>query len=934
MVSRGQMSLPISAAPARRESPLLLLIDGHAMVHRSFRAISVNRSLTVSSTGEDVTGVYGFASVFIRALNEWQPTHVAVAFDTPKPTFRHERFPEYKAQRPPSPPELRPQFGRVKELMSAFAVPVYELPGFEADDIIGTLSRQAEASGVETVILTGDRDTFQLISPMVRVDLASSERDRRIVGQEELAERYGGLTAAQQPDYKALVGDKSDNIPGVPGVGDKTAITLLSNYGTLEGIYQRLDEITQKRVKNSLSEHEELAYECRFLTTIDLNVPVNLDLDACHFGNYQRGDVVALMTELEFHSVVGRVPSPDAPWATATVSPDTKTDAKATAGGNAAANGDYRTVTTKDELDAMVAKLREAGDFGFDTESSSTNPMAAELAGLSFAVDGGVAWYVPVGHAEGEQLPLEEVMAAVRPLFTEDNISRCAHNANYDLTLLSNYGIDPYGVVDQDTIIAAHLLGKTRTQLGLKPLALEFLGREMTEIKELIGTGRNQKTFNEVDINEAAPYAAADADCTLQLRRRFEPSLAERNLDSLLSDVELPLVPVLVEMQRNGVKLDAGILHEMSRDLKEQLDQIETGLYQSIGHQVNINSPKQLSDLLFSELGLPKTRRTKSGYSTDANALESLKGMHPVVDGILDYRQVSKLKSTYVDALPEMVNARTGRIHTSYHQTGSDTGRLSSSDPNLQNIPIRTELGRQVRRAFVADAGCQLLSADYSQIELRVLAHLSQDPSLLDAFRRGEDIHAATASQMFDVPINEVDGEQRRIAKVLNFGVIYGLGPYGISQQTGFSREEGRNFISNYLSQYPGINSYLEAVKERTRAVMYAETLLGRRRYFPDIQSTNHNTRAAAERMAINMPIQGTAADIMKKAMINVRKRMAREQMRSRMILQVHDELVFEVPDDEMEAMTALAQDEMPAALELDVTLKVDVKSGYSWGDF
>ena len=931
MVNSGQMSMPMSfGGGAVRENPLLLLIDGHAMVHRSFRAISVSRSLTVSSTGEDVTGVYGFASVFLRALNEWQPTHVAVAFDTPTPTFRHERFPEYKAQRPPSPPELRPQFDRVKELMAAFAVPVYELPGWEADDIIGTLCRQAEAADVETVILTGDRDTFQLITPRVRVDLASSERDRRIVGEEELAERYGGLTAAQQPDYKALVGDKSDNIPGVPSVGDKTATTLLSSYGTLEGIYEHLAEITQKRVKNSLTENEALAYECRFLTTIDCDAPVSFDVDGSAFWNYDRGDVVALMTALEFHSLVGRVPSPDAPWAMV------NSDSPLGAGGEtlADANTDYRTVTTKDELDAMIAAIVAAGAFAFDTESSSTDPMAAELAGLSFAVDGGTAWYVPVGHTDGAQLPLEEVMAAVRPLFTAEGMGRCAHNANYDLTLLSNYGIDPYGVIDHDTIISAHLLGKTRTQLGLKPLALEFLGREMTEIKELIGTGRNQKTFNEVDINDATPYAAADADCTLQLRQKFELPLAERDLNGLLADVELPLIPVLVEMQRHGVKLDAGILHEMSRDLKEQLEQIEAGIYGDIGHSVNINSPKQLSDLLFGELGLPTTRRTKSGYSTDANALESLKGMHPVVDGILDYRQVSKLKSTYVDALPGMVNERTGRIHTSYHQTGSDTGRLSSSDPNLQNIPIRTELGRQVRRAFVADAGCQLLSADYSQIELRVLAHLSQDPSLLEAFRRGEDIHAATASMMFNVPINEVDGEQRRIAKVLNFGVIYGLGPYGISQQTGFSREEGRQFIDTYLSRYPGINGYLEGVKEQTRETMYAETLLGRRRYFPDIGSTNHNVRAGAERMAINMPIQGTAADIMKKAMINVQARMQREQMRSKMILQVHDELVFEVPDDEMDAMSALALDEMPAALDLDVTLKVDVKSGYSWGDF
>ena len=934
MATNSQMSMSMSFGAAGRTTPLLLLIDGHAMVHRSYRAISVNRNLTVSTTGEDVTGVYGFASVFIRALNEWQPTHVAITFDTPAPTFRHERFPAYKAQRPPTPPELRGQFDRVKDLMHTFAVPVYELAGYEADDLLGTLSKQAEASDVETIILTGDRDTFQLISPLIRIDLASSERDRRIVDEAELAERYGGLTAAQQPDFKALVGDKSDNIPGVPAVGEKTAITLLKAYQTLEGIYEHIDDIPQKRIHTNLVDNQDAAFEYRILTTIRCDVPVELDLDACRFGRYERADVVSLMTALEFHTIVGRVPSPDAPWETAdrSQSRDSTPAQQSTASASAPPDGDYRVVTTEAELGAMIAALREAGAFAFDTESSSIDPMNADLAGLSFAIAGGVAWYVPVGHATGEQLPLENVMADVRPLFTEAGFHRSAHNANYDLTLLTNYGIDPYGVIDHDTMIAAHLLGKHR--LGLKPLALEVLGTEMTNITDLIGKGARQKTFNEVDIADGAPYAAADADCTLQLREHFEKPLEAQGLTALMSDVELPLIPVLVEMQRAGVKLDSGILHEMSRDLHTQLEQIQTDLFQTIGHGVNVNSPKQLSDLLFGELGLPTTRRTKSGYSTDANALESLKGMHPVVDKILDYRQVTKLKSTYVDALPEMVNPRTGRIHTSYHQTGSATGRVSSSDPNLQNIPVRTELGRQVRRAFVADADCQLLSADYSQIELRVLANLSQDESLLEAFRRGEDIHAATASQMFGVPLNEVDSNQRRIAKILNFGVIYGLGPYGISQQTGFSREEGRQFIDTYLARYPGINGYLESVKENTRLTMYAETLLGRRRYLPDIQSSNHNVRAAAERMAINMPVQGTAADIMKKAMINVRARMIRDQMRSRMILQVHDELVFEVPDDEMGTMTALVLDEMPAALELDVTLKVDVKFGYSWGDF
>ena len=475
MVNASQLSMPMSATPAGRTSPLFLIIDGHAMVHRSFRAISVNRNLTVSATGEDVTGVYGFASVFIRALNEWQPTHVAVAFDTPTPTFRHERFPEYKAQRPPSPPELRGQFDRVKELMAAFAVPIYELPGFEADDIIGALSRQAEAAGAETVILTGDRDTFQLITPMVRVDLASSERDRRIVDEAELAERYGGLTATQQPDYKALVGDKSDNIPGVPGVGDKTATTLLNDYQTLEGIYENIERITQKRVHNNLAANRDAAFEYRFLTTINCDAPVSLDLDACRFGDYERAEIVALMTALEFHSIVGRVPAPDAPWATAAGAPGASAP-DGTPALTAVPDGDYQIVASRPDLDAMIAAIREAGAFAFDTESSSLDPMNADLAGLSFAVDGGRAWYVPVGHAAGEQMPLDEVMAAVRPLFTDNGLQRCAHNANYDLTLLGNYGIDPYGVTDYDTMIAAHLLGKTRTQLGLKPLTLELLG--------------------------------------------------------------------------------------------------------------------------------------------------------------------------------------------------------------------------------------------------------------------------------------------------------------------------------------------------------------------------------------------------------------------------------------------------------------------------
>ena len=914
------MSMPLFS-PERQ--PLLMIMDGHAMVHRSFRAISTQRNLTINATGEDTTGVYGFTNVFLRALQEWNPAYCAIAFDTSAPTFRHLEFEEYKAQRPPSPPELRPQFDRVKQLMAAFGVPVFELEGWEADDVIGTLTRQAEEAGVDSVILTGDRDTFQLISPRVRVDLASSIQDRRVYDEAELGERYSGLTAAQQPDFKAMVGDSSDNIPGVPRVGEKTAAKLLNEYGSLEGIFENLEGLKPPSVKNALGENRERAFENRRLMTIDRQAPVSLDLEECRFWNYDRRDVVTLLSELEFFSVVSRVPSPDG-----SVVED------ADAGLAQEQETDYTVVTTEEQLASMIAAIEEVGNFAFDTETTDLDAMRADLVGLSFATAPGRAWYIPVGHREGKQLSLELVLAEVRPLFESQDIAKCAHNANYDMTVLANHGVR-FNNVDFDTMIAAHLLGRNYNQLGLKDLSLNELGHEMTPIADLIGRGRKQITFDQVDIAAGADYAAADADITFRLREVFEPRVQQDNLRELMEDTELSLLPVLVRMQQHGIKMDAGVLHEMSADMFRQLGDMESGIYASVGHQVNLNSPSQLSDLLFKELGLAPTKRTKTGhFSTDANSLESLKG-HPVVDQILEYRQVAKLKSTYVDALPDMVNPHTGRVHTSYNQTGSATGRISSSDPNLQNIPIRTELGRQVRRAFVAEGApdWQLFSADYSQIELRVLAHMSQDPGLLEAFRRGEDIHSATASLMFEVPLNEVDSEMRRIAKVLNFGVIYGLSAHGISQQTGFSRDRGREFIDTYFAKYPGISDYLEQVKAQARADQYVETLMGRRRYLADINSPNFNTRGGAERMAINMPIQGTAADIMKLAMVRVQRRLDAEEMQTKMLLQVHDELVFETPREELDALKALVFDEMPAAMDLDVTLKVDAKWADNWGD-
>ncbi len=907
------------------EAPLLLVMDGHAMVHRAFRAISAQSHLSVSATGEDTTGIYGFANVFLRALQEWNPTYCAIAFDTPAPTFRHQRFEQYKAQRAPTPPDLLSQFPRVKQLMQAFEVPIFELDGYEADDVIGSICRQAGAQGVDSVILTGDRDTFQLISARVRVDLSYSVQGRKVYDEAELAARYSGLTAAQQPDFKALVGDTSDNIPGVPRVGEKRAIGLLNKFHDLEGVFEHLEDIKLPSVKESLAENRGRAFENRILTTIDREAPVDLRLESCRWGEYNRKAVVDLLTELEIFSVIQRLPAAGSP---APLFGQGVPEAVS----QVPSDSDYQAVQTDDQLEAMLTALREAGGFAFDTETTGLDPMQADLVGLSFATAPGKAWYVPVGHREGVQLSPETVLASVRPLFESAGMSKCAHNANFDLMVLASHGINCRGV-DFDTMIAAHLLCKGA--LGLKNLALDVLGREMTPITQLIGTGSNQVTFDQVPIESAVNYAASDADMTGRLREAFEGSLANLGLNQLMDGMEIPLVPVLVTMQRHGIKLDAGILHEMSRDLNRHLQQVEQDLYQSVGHIVNINSPLQLSDLLFKELGLPRTRRTKTGYSTDASSLESLKGFHPVVDQILEYRQASKLKSTYVDALPEMINPTTGRVHTSYNQTGSATGRMSSSDPNLQNIPIRTELGRQVRKAFVADDAPNwlLFSADYSQIELRVLAHLSQDEGLLDAFRRGEDIHASTASLMFDVPIDQVTPDQRRIAKILNFGVIYGISPHGIAQQTEFSREDGARFIESYFAKYPEINRYMDGVKARARETQYVETVMRRRRFLPGINSPNFNVRSGAERMAINMPVQGTAADIMKLAMVRVQDRLERENLRSKMLLQVHDELVFEVPQDELETIKELVLDEMPAAMDLDVTLKVDAKWGYTWGD-
>lgn len=915
--------------------PLLMLMDGHALVHRAWHAI--REPLTVSATGEDVRGVYGFVNSFMRSLQDWEPTHCAIAFDLRAPTFRHKRFKDYKAHRPPTPPELRSQFERVRQLVDAFGIPVYECEGYEADDVLGTLCRQAEEREIETVILTGDSDTLQLVSPWVRVSMSSSVQQTKVYDVAGVKDRFGGLGPEAVADIKALQGDSSDNIPGVPGVGVKTAVNLVSKFGDIEQIIAHVDEVTPPRAQKNIRAGVDQLRESKVLTTIVRDAPVTLDLDASRFWQYDRSKVVGFLTELEFLSVVPRVPAPSG-------GPAEGGEQQSLDMGVEAPEVDYRIVDTPEALEALVSELDSPQGFAFDTETTAVDPMSADLVGLSFSNAPHAGWYVPVGHSEGRQLARDDVLEVLRPLLESEAVPKVAHNANYDMTVLKNHGVEARGVTF-DTMIAAALLG--RRSIGLKQLALNELGIEMTELSDLIGTGRNQISMADVPIERAGDYAAADADLTWQLHPRFEQELEVKDSTRAMQEVEMPLLPVLVRMQASGVSVDGDLLTRMSQELGEDMARVQDDMYQTVGRPFNLNSPQQLSDVLFDQLRLPPTKKRQRGFATDASSLEGLKATldagrggdvdpaaYQVLDHILNYRQLSKIKSTYTDSLPGLVNRRTGRIHTSYNQVGSATGRVSSNDPNIQNIPVRTELGNRVRMGFVARDWPEwtLLGADYSQIELRILAHITQDPALLQAFHDGQDIHAATASLVYGVPVDEVDAEMRRIAKILNFGVVYGISPYGISQRASLSVEEGKAFIDTYFGSYPGISDYINRIKAEAKRDGYVETLMGRRRYIPEINSRSFPARGGAERVAINTPIQGTAADVIKLAMVMLQARMDEMGLRSLMIVQVHDELIFEVPSEEMEDMQAIVLDIMPRAMELAVPLEVDLKSGRNWG--
>ncbi|MBC7250321.1 MAG: DNA polymerase I [Anaerolineae bacterium] len=907
----------------------LVLIDGHALAYRAFHALPPTLS---TKSGELTNATYGFTSMLLNVLRDEKPDYVIVAFDVGR-TFRHDEYPEYKAHRRKMPDELHYQFERIREIIKALNIPIIEVPGYEADDVLGTLARQAAEQGLETLIVTGDTDTFQLIDEHTRVLTSRRQFSDTIIYDEKGIKERFGLKPAQLVDYKAIVGDVSDNIPGVRGVGEKTATRLLQKYGSLENIYKHLDEIKPARFQKALAEARDAALLGKHLVTIVTDVPISLDLESSRFGSFDLERVKEIFRELEFRSLMDRLPGVEV-----SAAPQQLPLFASEAAAPPATVTEHHVVNTEAALDALVERLRRASAVTFDVETTSTDAMQAQLVGIALTDEPGQGFYIPMGHRPDtdRQLPLDTVLNKLKPVLTSSHIARYAHNGKYDITVLALHGL-PIPNLSFDTMIAEWLIDPASRSLALKNLAWARLGVEMTAITELIGKGKQQMTMDLVPVERVAPYAAADVDMTHRLVGVLEPELRQRALWKLFTEVEMPLVTVLADMEMRGIKLDVDYLRQMSADLQKRLLDLEQQIHRLVGYKFNIGSTHQLSKALFETLGLPAqgVPKTKSGYySTAASVLENLQGKHPVIDLLLEHRQLAKLRSTYVEALPALVNPRTGRLHTSYNQTGTVTGRLSSSEPNLQNIPVRTETGREVRRAFVADKGHLLLAADYSQVELRILAHISQDPAMLEAFRRGEDIHATTAAALYGVPISQVTPAMRRVAKTTNFAISYGVTGYGLSQQTELTPEEGNQFITAYFARFPKVKAYLDETRRRAAEQGYVETLLGRRRYFPELQSgakVHAGVRSAAERMAINTPIQGTAADIIKIAMVRLHRALRERGLHAGMILQVHDELVLEVPKKEVSTVAPLVREVMEGAYQLDAPLKVDMKIGENW---
>jgi DNA polymerase-1 len=883
--------------------PVLCLVDGTALVYRSYYAF-IRRPL-VNSSGENVSAVYGFASSLIKLLDELAPSHMVVAFDRPEPTFRHEAYEDYKATREPMPDELADQLSAIHELVEAFGIRIVEEPGYEADDLIGTLAVAAREQGLRSVIVSGDKDFFQLVDDAITVLDPGKNVEYTTLGVEEKF----GVPPSQVIEVLGLMGDASDNVPGVPGVGKKTAVDLIARFGSVEGVLEHIDEISGAKRKQNLRQNREQAMMSRDLVTIDLAAPVAFNEEELVRPPIDGERVGAFLREYEFPSLLKLVatePSPD------------------TSG--------YSVVTSKKRLASLVAELGRSRGFAVDLETTSLDPHSAEIVGVSVALEEGEAFYIPVGHTGGRSLSRDFVMDSLTPVLTNEDVPKYGQNIKFDYKVLLTHGIE-LAPLAFDTMIASYLLDPGRRQHGLTALALEHLGVRMTPIESLIGKGGEQLSFADVGVDDASDYSCADADATIRLTHLLSESIREEGLEALLNGVEMPLVRVLAGMELTGVELDVPFLSSLAVDFGREIEALRERVCDLAGVEFNLDSPKQVGTVLFERLELPRGRRTKTGYSTDISVLERLRDDHEVPALILEYRQLRKLQTGYLEALPKLVNPVTGRVHTSFNQTVAATGRLSSSNPNLQNIPIRTELGRQIRRAFVAGEGKLLLSADYSQVELRIMAHLSGDTTLVEAFRNGKDVHRSTASLILGVPEDDVSPAQRESAKTVNFGIMYGMGRFGLARRLGVGNEEAADFIERYFQTYPGVREYTERVIAEAADSGYASTMLGRRRAITGLASDNARVRGMAERVAVNTPIQGSAADLIKLAMLGIDRRIRSEGLPCRMVLQVHDELVFELPEDMLEDVSAAVREEMenPEGIELDVPVVTNLASGPDW---
>lgn len=898
-----------------------IIIDGNALMHRAWHALPPLKT----KQGEIVNAVYGFTTTLLKTIKDIKPTYIAVCFDTAAPTYRHKEFKEYKAKRVKKEPEFYSQFGRIKELLEAFNFKIYEKDGYEADDLIGTISKNSSIDkdpNIENIILTGDLDTLQLIDENTKVyTLKRGITDIMIYDEKAVKERYEGLRPDQLIDYKALRGDPSDNIPGVPGIGEKSALELINKFKSLDELYKNLNKVGKERIREKLEQNKKAAYLSKDLVTIQIKAPIKFKLEDCQIKEMNRNKIIKLLQEFEFKSLLPRIQSLGIDKSEQDHK-DIKMEREKLA---------KKYILLKDkDLTGFINKLVKQKAFCFDTETTDLNTFKAKLLGISFCWQQGTAYYLPA-------TLFNSAFEKLKSIFIDPDIKKFGHNLKYDMHILSRQNIEVKGAAF-DTMIASYLLNPGSRTHDLDTAVFTHLGHQMIPLSELIGEkkrGQMQLSLAIVPQEKLAEYSCEDADFTFRLFKYFEPLLKKDKTYQIFEKIEMPLLPVLIDMENNGVKLDLAFLKKLSVKAEKELKKVERKIYKLAGQEFNINSPLQLKEILFEKLNIESAdlKKGKTGISTAAAELEKLKGRHPIIEYISQHRELAKLISTYINALPKLVEEETKRVHTSYNQTITATGRLSSSDPNLQNIPIRTELGREIRKAFIAERGYKLIAADYSQIELRIIASLSNDKKMIEVFKKGGDIHTMTAAQINNIKPEDVTKAMRRDAKTINFGITYGMSAFGLAESAGISRTEAKMFIEKYFSIYSSVKKFIETQKEKAGDLGYVETLFGRKRFLPEINSNVVQIKNQAERMAINHPIQGTAADIMKMAMIKVRDEI-KEKFKNnevKIILQVHDELVFEVREDTIKQVSKVVKEAMEDIYKLKVPIIVDVEAGDNW---